>query len=57
MPYQEEYCRLRADECRQQTSRLHNPSEQAKWAALADEWLRMASEIERIRLILPPINE
>ena len=57
MPFQEEFYRLRADQCREQTDRLPNPDEQARWAALADEWLRMASGIERIRLILPPVNE
>jgi hypothetical protein len=57
LPEKEEVFRLRAEECRRQAEKTRYPDEEVIWRALAEEWLRLASHNERIRLVVPSVSE
>ena len=57
MPDLQEVYRQRADDCRRQAKKANNREEEALWLAIAEEWLKLADNIWRIRVSVSPDDE
>ena len=51
----QEICRVRAEKCKEWAESARHPEERSVWLTLADEWLQIAENTPRFRMVGPPV--